>query len=126
MSHRITATFALGLIPLMVATLGCKPEEKPDKGEKVLIVSISRTDVSEVSMVRASLEKGGMVTLNSSVATQIDPLFEEKYTVSNNQGSYLVKPAILNFIGGQGWHLKQQFCINLNYDNCEYIFVKPR
>jgi hypothetical protein len=101
------------------------------KGDKILIVEIQGEnsfkddddDVSEVSLITEALEKGGSLTLNVEVLRKIDLEFDSKYTASNSEGKFFVRPAILNFIGGQGWHLLQVFGLP---GNPQYFFVKSR
>lgn len=100
-----------------------------NNGDKILIVEIygenvsGNDEVTEVSLINNALQKGGSVTLNVDVLRQIDPQFDSKYTASNSNGQFYIRPAILNFIGGQGWHLLQIFGLP---GNPQYFFVKTR
>jgi hypothetical protein len=100
------------------------------KGDKILIVEIQGEntfndddEVSEVALIKEALKKGGGLTLNVAVLRNIDNNFDSLYTVSNSDGQFFIRPAILNFIGGQGWHLLQIFGLP---GNPQYIFVKGR
>ena len=113
---------------LMLTTMpSCNPSEK---GEKILIVEIqgenmgrNNDNTSEISVIRRALETGGQLTLDVEALRQIDPKFDSNYAVSGSDGKFLVKPAILNFVGGQGWRLLQIFGLP---GNTQYVFVKNR
>jgi len=96
------------------------------QGDKILVVRIGdkNDDVSEVELIKNALEKGGQLTLNVEVLKQLDnPKFSSKYTASGSDGRYFTRPAILNFVGGQGWRLLQ---IVVDSYETEYFFVKSR
>ena len=92
------------------------------KGCKVLIVLLKdkENEVSEVSLIKKAFDKGGRIVLDVDVAREIDKGFDEKYTATGSDGKFLVTPAILNFVGGQGWNLLQMQL------GPQYIFVKER
>jgi hypothetical protein len=99
------------------------------KGDKILFVEIkgensfSEGEVSEIELIKESLDKGGSLTLDVAVLRSIDNEFDTKYTASNSEREFFIRPAILNFVGGQGWHLLQIFGLP---GNPQYIFVKVR
>jgi hypothetical protein len=99
------------------------------KGDKILIVEIqgensfSENEISEEALIKEALQKGGSITLNVEVLRNIDNNFDSLYAAANSDGNFLVRPAILNFIGGQGWHLLQIFGLP---GNPQYFFVKSR
>ena len=78
-------------------------------------------EVSEVSYLREAFDKGGWITLNTDVAHEFDKDFESKYAAVDSDGRYLIRPALLNFVGVQGWYLLQMAVIGHHY-----IFVKNR
>jgi len=92
-----------------------------DKGCKVLILSSKGKDdkVSDEQMINQALDKGGYIVIDVPSARKIDKEFDKKYAAFGSDDKFLVIPAILNFIGGQGWTLIQ---VSLG----EYIFVKQR
>ena len=51
----------------------------------------------------------------------MDPRFDAKYAASDSNGRFQARPAILNFVCDQGWHLLQVFGIP---KEPEYVFVK--
>jgi hypothetical protein len=109
------------LITLLIFTSillsNCSPY---GKGDKILFVDYE-DDVSKVnneSFIKEALEKGGSISVNVDVLRKIDPDFDKKYAVLDEKGEFLVKPAVLNFIGGQGWHL--------NSFGMVIVFVKGR
>ena len=107
--------FALCLIALLFCGCG-------NKGDKILIVEIAEknADVSDVSLVKEALTRGGMIVISVDIARQIDSEFDEKYTTSGNSDSFLITPALLNFVGGNGWSFVQTTVRN------EYFFVRNR
>ena len=94
------------------------------KGSKILIVEITsdKEKASEEALIRKALDKGGAITLSVEVARKIDASFDEKYTTSGSDGKFMVYPALLNFIGGQGWNFVQ----SVGGFGSEYFFVKNR
>ena len=99
------------------------------RGDIILIVEIygentfGSDEVSEENQIKVALEKGGNVTLNVEVLRKIDSTFDSKYTASNSEGKFLTRPAILNFVGGQGYNLLQVFGLP---GNPQYFFIKKR
>lgn len=119
------------LIVLLTILSPCSPAVAAlfsgNNGCKILIVSIEKDlgtdeskDVSDVVLIRQALEKGGMIVLNTDVAKEIDSQFESKYAAVNVDGQYFIAPALLNFIGGQGWVFVQIQGVQ------QYYFVKER
>jgi hypothetical protein len=80
-----------------------------NNGDKILIVEISKEEVglSEQAVIKESLEKGGSITINVDLARKIDENFDEKYAVFNSAETFFTRPALLNFIGDNGWNFKQ-------------------
>jgi hypothetical protein len=120
------------IVGIMCFVLGCLILTSCNpygKGDKILIVDIKggsnfdEDDISEVGLIKKALEKGGALTLDVAVLRTIDSEFDSKFTASNSEGKFLVIPAILNFVGGQGWHLLQVLELS---DTPQYIFVKAR
>jgi len=125
--------FWIKILPMMLvfgfSFAGCTGSRLPaeigvtEKGDKILLVKVYNSqrsyEVSEIDVIKEALEKGGEITVDTTVAREIDPDFDSKYTVANSRGTFLTRPAILNFIGGQGWRL----LMGADYD---YIFVKSR
>ena len=93
------------------------------KGCKVLIVILKdkENETSEVSLIKQAFNKGGRIILDVEVAREIDKEFDEKYAASGSDGKFLVTPAVLNFVGGQGWNLLQMQPLGQ-----QFIFVKDR
>jgi hypothetical protein len=119
------------LSPLII--LSCIPWENAgtlnDEGDKILIIYIEGesvsgdSEISEEGLIRQALDKGGTLTLNVAALRKIDTGFDSKYTATDIKGQFYTRPAILNFIGGQGWHLLQIFGLP---GNPQYFFVKAR
>jgi hypothetical protein len=63
------------------------------------------------------------LTLDVDVLRKIDSGFDAKYAVTGSDGKFFIRPAILNYIGGQGWHLLQVFGLP---GAPQYIFTKAR
>lgn len=97
-----------------------------NKGERVLIAQFRADDSSNAQFVKETLRMGGEITLNVETAREIDPDFDNKYAVSDKDGKFLTRPALINFIAGNGWNFKQTFCINMNSENQEFYFSKSR
>jgi hypothetical protein len=115
----LAAALGLGLL----GSSGC---EFSHKGDRILIVEIADEDVkgkdlSELQVVQKALEVGGKITVNVSIARQVDVNFDQLYTVTGTDGTFLLLPAILNWVGGHGWNLKEAFPLVETW-----IFVKPR
>jgi hypothetical protein len=114
------------LMSIVMVLLSCNQN---GKGDKILIVEIqgensfSENEVSEEALIKEALQKGGSITLNVEVLRNIDSNFDSLYATVNSDGNFLVRPAILNFIGSQGWHLLQIFGLP---GNPQYFFVKSR
>ncbi len=98
--------------------LGCK------YGESVLIVTIDEQS-SEIGLIKESLKKGGEIVLSVSAAREIDASFDDKYAISDSSAKFLIKPALLNFVGGNGWKLNTIFPVSPYYESIEYYFTKP-
>ncbi len=92
-------------------------------GEYILIVSIDDQS-SEIDLIKESLKKGGEIVLSVSAAREIDADFDTKYAVSDSTSNFFVKPALLNFIGGNGWKLKSIAPASSYYESEEYYFTK--
>jgi hypothetical protein len=98
-----------------------------DNGDKVLVVKIDYSDngedVSEEKLIKEALEKGGRIILGVDLIREIDYGFDEKYTATNSKGNFNIRAAVLNFVGGQGWHFVQVFGMP---GDPEYYFTKTR
>ena len=101
-NHKLT-TFCFFFIFLSMT--GCIG----NNGDKILIVEISKDkdELSEQAVIKESLKKGGSITINVDLARKIDKNFDEKYAVMNSAGSFFTRPALLNFIGDNGWKYNQ-------------------
>jgi len=101
---------------------------KQNNGESVLVVRVvsDANEVSETALAKSALQSGGEISINVALARELDIEFDAKYTNCNADGKFLVQPALLNFIAGNGWSFKQLFCINMNEENAKYFFTKPR
>ena len=101
-----------------------------NKGDKILIVeikgenvSVRNETVSSETLVKKSLEKGGSIVLDIDIIRKIDDKFDAKYSASDSDGKFYTRPAILNYVGGQGWHLLQ---VIGSPGNTQYFFTKTR
>lgn len=93
-------------------------------GDKILIVTVdSDEDITGIEQVKESLGKGGKINLDVKTCRDIAPDFDEKYTASDSEGSFLVQPAILNFIGGNKWKLVDTYGLGWNV---AFVFTKSR
>jgi len=118
--------FKIGFVSILfialiafLSTTACTSSN--DKGCKVLIVSIEKgSEVSELEIIKKAFNIGGMIALDVATARKIDSSFDEKYIAAGSDGKFLVAPAILNFVGGQGWTLIQV------QPSPQYYFVKGR
>lgn len=131
MKKRIVFTFGI-LINICFLFVNCSIENIPgykNKGHKILIVRIQGEsvddydDISDEYLIKNALDKGGYIFLNVDIIRKMDNEFDYKYTTLNSNGQFFTKPAILNFVGGQGWQLLQIFGFP---GDPQYIFVKPR
>lgn len=130
MKSKLNVVFGIMLVFCFIF-VGCSNGNIPgmsNRGDKILIVEVQGenvgrdADVSEESLIRQALDKGGSIVLNIEILRTIDNEFDSKYTASNSSGQFYTRPAILNFVGGQGWHLLQVFGLP---GNPQYFFVKP-
>jgi len=93
-------------------------------GCKILFVEIkgkndADTQVSSPAYVKEALSKGGgRIVLDVNVIRAIDAKFISKYATSE-EGKFSIRPAILNYVGGQGW-------IFVEDAGEYYIFIKER
>jgi len=102
---------------IFLAMTGCTG----NNGDKVLFVEISKEkdELSEQAVIKESLKKGGAITINVELARKIDEKFDEKYAVYDSKNLFFTRPALLNFIGDNGW----------NYNSGglgSYIFTQSR
>jgi len=112
MNKKLKTFVAKGLLlTVLVALSSCVVPENRDYGDKILIVRIARGDEfpSDVTKVRSAFETGGQVTLDVDVLREINRFFDSRFTTLSYDGRFLVRPAILNFVGGQGWRLLQVY-----------------
>jgi hypothetical protein len=89
-------------------------------GERILIVhSVAENsrEVSEKEVIQKALSMGGYISVNVDALRAIEPSFDALYTVLNSNRQFMILPAILNFVGGNGWHFVQTA-------GQDYIFVK--
>ncbi len=96
-----------------------------NEGDKILVVKIesNKDNISEISVIKKSLEKGGFINLDVEVLRKIEPKFDSEYAATDSKGNFFIMPAILNFVGGQGWHFLQTFGMP---GDPTYFFVKSR
>lgn len=127
MSKKSKTFVVKGLLLTILATLlSCvvDNQNQPERGEygdKILIVRIERGSdfPSDTTTIRNAFVVGGQITLGVEVLRELDRRFDDRFTASSYDRRFLTRPAILNFVGGQGWRLLQ---VNGN----EYIFVRSR
>ena len=93
-----------------------------EKGDKILIVKLSndKDELSEQAVIKESLEKGGLITINVELARKIDKHFDQRFAISDTDGNFLTKSALLNFIGFNGWKYNSGNSIG------GYYFTQPR
>jgi hypothetical protein len=98
-AHKLLIFFSIFTFLVMTGCTG-------NNGDKILIVEISKEkdELSEQEVIEKSLKKGGMITINVDLARKIDENFDEKYAVMNSEGTFFSNPALLNFIGDNGWN----------------------
>lgn len=103
----------------------CSKYATASTDSRVLIVKFCDEDEkTDLKQIKEGLIKGGYIEINSDSIMSIDPEFDSKYANTNSANKYYIKPALLNFVSGQGWRFQQKFCINLNENNAEYYFIK--
>jgi hypothetical protein len=114
----------IGLSALVFTMVSCSTSSN---GDKILIVQLVNKDSgdkpSEEEYIKLSLLNGGYITLDVDTIRKIDSKFDEKYATADSKGKFLVLPAILNFVGGQGWNLRS---ISGGLGNADYYFTKSR
>lgn len=123
---------SLALVSTVLILGGCKPQDPvkfamPEKEHKVLIVIFSKNPsglAADPVYIRKAMENGGLIRLNADTVRNLDPEWSKKYDTTDNEGSFLVLPMVLNWVSSKGWKLQTVFCINLNEDNKEFYFVK--
>ena len=103
----------------IIAMTGCIG----NNGDKILMVAIADKDdkLSEQVYVENSFKKGGWITINVDLGRKIEEKFDEKYAVFDKKREFLTTPALLNFIGGNGWKLNSPAGFGQGY-----IFTKSR
>ncbi len=94
----------------------------------LLVVTFSKSPVKDATLLSNVLRTGGSLECGSSgdyvsFLRENDENFDMA-AASDENGKFIVRPAILNWISSKGWKFQQKFCINLNADNIEYYFVK--
>ena len=62
-----------------------------------------------------------MISINVELARKIDEEFDNNYANFDSNNQFLIKPALLNFVGGNGWKL-----ITTGGLGQIFIFTKPR
>ena len=135
MKKLITAIFMqkkiIGLLFALTITLSsCPPSFSfslfgggdSNNGSKILIVRIAdkENEVSDITQINNALNIGGGIVLNVDVARKLDSNFDSKYAAFDKDNRFLTLPALLNFVGGQGWYFVQMQL------GPQYIFVKER
>jgi hypothetical protein len=76
------------------------PENKFDA---VLMVEIDDEKLSEKDVVVKSLKQGGYVTINVKLAREISPSFDFNFAVLGKDDTFLITPALLNWVAWNGW-----------------------
>jgi len=128
-----TANILSLLVLIALIIIGCfQYEAYQDRNmvQAVLFVEISKDDEDDFDIetnlsdsrglqlqIEKALEIGGDITLSAEIASFINYDFESIFTISNKDEKYLIRPAILNFVGNYGWEFKQKVA-------GEYIFTK--
>ena len=90
-------------------------------GEIYLLVEFNpdrKSDVSPANYVRNALKTGGFIKIDSDVCEKVDANYPDKYSTDNN-GRFYTTPAMMNFVGENGWKLR-------TVDRGTYIFVKEK
>ena len=90
---------------------------------EVNLVPYTREEHKDSFLLSNALRQGGSIEVAmegefTSFLQEFDSSFEENATV-NQDGKYVIRSAILNWISSKGWRL-----ISLSADNATYVFVK--
>lgn len=127
----VCALCAIVLSVVMVVS-GCRDNitslESALGGHAILVVKFSSIPDKDKVLLRNVLRTGGALTCGydsdyANFLREFDPNFEFA-AASNADGKYIIHPAVLNWISSKGWKFQQKFCINMNYENAEYYFIK--
>lgn len=115
---------SLALIVMVFVSGGCGLSE--NKNHKVLIVSLSNSSglANDKVYIEKALRNGGYIEIDTDTVRSIDPKWLDNYSTTNGEGSYLVRPMLLNWVSSRGWKLQTVFCVNLNVENQEFYFIK--
>ena len=96
----------------------------------VLIVRLNNGygDDADAEQICNALKIGGYLELSADKrGAEFIRSIDEKFDVfgaSDANGTYYIKPAILNWISSHGWKLQQVWRSDFNGINVEYIFVR--
>ena len=113
----------LALVSAVLILSGCKPRQEsakvslPEKSHKVLIVTFDKNPsgvAADKAYIKKALKNGGLICVNADTVRSLDPEWLAKYDTANSEGTYLVRPMVLNWVSSKGWQLQTVFCINLN------------
>lgn len=123
----IAIVIAAGIMKLIPAVIG-KYDVSGRLSNAVLIVHFDDDAEADDVLLDNTLRRGGYLEMSTSSAYVEFLRKHDKYfdlaAASNEEGKFLVLPAILNWVSSKGWKFQQKFCINLNSDNAEYYFVR--
>lgn len=82
-----------------------------DSTNRVLVIEIDEDlksdEISDETQVKNALKNGGMIRLKSSDLSKTLKLNLDKYAAANEDGTYWVFGALLNYIASEGWELVQ-------------------
>jgi len=62
--------------------------------------------------VELAIKNGGAIDLSIEMLREIDPEFDSKYTVVNNEGNFKPIGAIISFLNEKGWQY-QEFSLGM-------------
>lgn len=80
-----------------------------DNKSKTLIVTLkdSKEQKTTEAFSRETIERafnsGGAVDVTIENLREIDPQFDTKYAISNNEGNFKTYGALVNFLNDRGW-----------------------
>lgn len=93
------------LLLIVLIFFACEQVSTP----KTLLISLenSKNLKNSEAFPRQSIEKalvsGGQIKITIEALRELDPEFDNKYTVVNNEENFMTLGALINFLNDRGW-----------------------